>query len=92
MVNGRKLCFGSFSLVGVMLGYGDNPPLGSGTNLTPHSVGQEIHDRLVGMLRAGQIRPLVSEVRDYLELPQALLSMEERNTVGRVVMDFASGS
>ena len=92
MVNGRKLCFGSFSLVGVMLGYGDNPPLGSGTNLTPHAVGQEIHDKLVGMLRAGQIRPLVSEVRDYVELPQALLGMEDRNTVGRVVMNFGAGS
>ena len=48
IVNGRKLCFGSFSLVGVMLGYGDNPPLGSGTNLTPHSVGLQMHEHLVG--------------------------------------------
>jgi hypothetical protein len=44
------------------------------------------------MLRAGQIKPLVSEVRSYLELPQSLLAMEERNTVGRIVMDFGSGS
>lgn len=89
MVNGRKLCFGSFSVVGVMLGYGDNPPLGSGTNLTPYSVGLEVHEHLVEMLRAGQIRPLVSETYDYTKLPEALLRMEERDTVGRVVMDFA---
>jgi NADPH:quinone reductase len=93
MVNGRKLCFGSFSLVGVMLAYGETPPIGYGTNMTPYSVGLQVHERLVEMLRAGQIRPLVSEAYDYTELPEALLRMEDRGTVGRVVMDFAaSGS
>ncbi len=88
MVNGRKLCFGGFSLVGVMLAYGESPPIGYGTNMTPYSVGLQVHERLVGMLRAGQIRPLVSETYGYTKLPQALLRMEDRGTVGRVVVDF----
>ena len=82
----------NFSLGGVLLSYGESPPIGYGTNMTPYSVGLQVQERLVEMLRAGQIRPLVTETYDYAKLPEALLRMEDRSTVGRVVVDFASGS
>ncbi len=88
MVSGRALCFGNFSLVGVILAYGDAPAPGSGFNPTPYVVAVEIHDTLVGMLRAGQIRPLVSKSVPFEQLPQALDEMEERSTIGRVVVQI----
>jgi NADPH2:quinone reductase len=86
MVNGRALCFGNFSLVGVILAYGEAPPPGSGFNPTPYPVAKKIHDHLVDMLRAGTIRTLVSETVPFEQLPQALDRMEERATVGRIVV------
>ncbi len=86
MVNGRALCFGNFSLVGVILSYSPPPPPGLGYNPTPPEIGKQIHERLVGMLREGKIRPLVSKVVDFENLPQALEEMEARNTTGRVVV------
>jgi NADPH2:quinone reductase len=86
MVNGRALCFGNFSLVGVILAYGEAPPPGSGFNPTPYPVAKKIHDHLVDMLRAGTIRTLVSETVPFEQLPQALDRMEARATVGRIVV------
>ncbi len=86
MVNGRALCFGNFSLVGVILSYGDSPGPGSGFNPTPRVVAEKIHDHLVGMLRAGEIRTLVSKTVPFEQLPGALDEMESRRTVGRVVV------
>ncbi|HEX4016052.1 MAG TPA: NADPH:quinone oxidoreductase family protein [Frankiaceae bacterium] len=88
MVNGRALCFGNFSLVGVILSYGEAPPPGSGYNPTPYPIAKGIHEHLVELLRAGKIRTLVSETVPFQELPQALDRMEERATVGRIVVQI----
>ncbi len=86
MVNGRALCFGNFSLVGVILAYSRPGPAGFGFNPTPPEIGKEIHEKLVGMLRDGKIRPLVGKVVDFERLPEALDEMEARSTTGRVVV------
>lgn len=88
MVNGRTLCFGNISLMGVILSYRDpaSMPRGSGFNPTPPEVGDEIQDRLVGLLRDGRIRPLVGKTVPFEALPRALDDMEDRTTVGRVVV------
>ncbi len=90
MVNGRALCFGNFSLVGVILAYGDPVAPGSGFNPTPYSVAKQVHEHLVELLRAGQIRTLVSKTVPFEQLPQALDEMENRSTVGRVVVQIGA--
>jgi NADPH:quinone reductase len=90
IVNGRALCFGNFSLVGVILAYSDPSlvPPGSGFNPTPPQVGDEVHAHLVELLRAGRIRPLVGRVVPFEQLPEALEEMEARATMGRIVVQI----
>ena len=42
------------------------------------------------MLRSGQIRTLVSKTVPFEQLPQALDEMENRSTIGRVVVQIAA--
>ncbi|HEX4220299.1 MAG TPA: NADPH:quinone oxidoreductase family protein [Acidimicrobiales bacterium] len=87
MVAGRALCFGNISLMGVLLAYRDSPmPVGSGFNPTPRSVGDSVHEHLVTLLRAGRIHPLVGKSVPFEQLPLALEDMEERQTIGGVVV------
>ena len=85
----RQLCFGSISLVGVMLAYrADGPdtrPM-PGINMTPRSVGEEVQRSLVELLDAGRIRPVVGAVVPFEELPAALDAMEQRRTTGRTIV------
>lgn len=93
MVSGRTLCFGSFSIVGVILAYRETPmPVGSGFNPVPRSVGEDVQAHLVDLLRAGRIRPLVGKTVAFEELPSALEEMEARTTVGRIVVQMAPGA
>jgi NADPH2:quinone reductase len=80
----RALLFGNVSLVGVMLAYADPAPRG----ITPYSVGQEVHARLIDLLDAGRIRPVISERVPFESLPEALDRMEARGTTGRVVVEL----
>jgi NADPH2:quinone reductase len=88
LVNGRTLCFGNISILGVLLSYTDPAliPSGSGYNPTPRDTGLRIHDELIGLWRAGHIRPVLGAVEPFEELPAALERMENRATVGRVVI------
>lgn len=88
MVNGRTLCFGNISLLGVILTYRDPAlvPPGSGFNPTPPAVARQIHDQLLALLDQGQIHPVVGQTVPFEQLPAALDDMENRSTVGRVVV------
>jgi NADPH:quinone reductase len=92
MVNGRTLCFGNISLVGVILAYMDPAliPPGSGLNPTPPEVGEQVHAHLVELLRDGRIKPIVGDVVPFEQLPEALERMEARTTMGRVVVQIES--
>ena len=93
MVAGRALCFGNISLMGVLLAYrGSLLPAGSGFNPTPRSVGDAVHDHLVTLLRANRIRPLVGKTVPFEQLPMALEEMEDRTTIGRVVVHIRDTS
>jgi NADPH2:quinone reductase len=88
-VTGRTLCFGNIALVGVMLSYRSAPPARTGglnVNQMPRRVGDHVHEQLVGLLRAGRIRPVVGRTVPFDELPAALDEMEDRATIGRVVV------
>jgi len=93
MITGRELCFGSFSVCGVMLSYTSDPRLAraaTGFNITPRSVGEAVHTRLLDLLAAGSIRPVVGQEVDFADLPAALDAMEERKTMGRVVVHLTA--
>lgn len=86
-VTGRVLCFGSVSLMGVMLAYADpehaNPA--PGIHLTPRPVGEQVEAALEGLLAAGRIRPVIGETIAFEGIPAGLDRMEQRRTTGRVV-------
>jgi NADPH2:quinone reductase len=89
MVTGRELCFGSYSVCGVMLSYTSDPVLArraTGFNITPRVVGEAVHADLLRLLDEGTIRPVVGREVDFEDLPTALDAMEDRATVGRVVV------
>jgi NADPH2:quinone reductase len=90
MVSGRTLCFGNISLMGVLLAYRGSALVspGSGFNPTPRDVGEKVHAHLVELLRAGRIRPLVGKTVPFEDLPAALEEMEDRRTIGRVVVQI----
>jgi NADPH2:quinone reductase len=88
-VTGRQLCFGSYSVCGVMLSYTSDPVAArraSGFNITPRSVGEQVHAALVAMLADATFRPVVGDEVAFADLPAALDAMEDRATVGRVVV------
>lgn len=91
-VTPRTLCFGNFSMGGVMLSYTSHPDAvrtATGFNITSRRVGEEVHRGLVELLDAGRIAPVIGGVVPFAELPAALDRMEARDTIGRVVIDFA---
>ena len=88
-VTPRALCFGNFSVGGVLLAYTSHPEVArraTGFNITPRAVGEELHAGLIDLLGSGRIRPVVGATVGCEELPAALQAMEERRTVGRTVV------
>lgn len=88
-VTPRQLCFGNLAIAGVMLSYTSFPDgarAASGFNICPRSIGDEVHRSLLDLLDAGRIAPIVSEVVPFDRLPAALDAMEQRRTIGRVVV------
>jgi len=96
MVSGRTLCFGNFDLLGVILAYvepdllsyvGDFVPVPVPRFNPPTTdIGRQVQERLVEMLAAGTIHPVVGATVPFEGLPMALEEMEARRTVGRTVV------
>ncbi|HLG88750.1 MAG TPA: zinc-binding dehydrogenase [Alphaproteobacteria bacterium] len=89
----RALCFGSISLMGVMLAYAgdqraENPA--PGFHMLPRSVGERVQKSLEALLAEGRIRPVVGSVVPFDELPAALDRMDQRLTIGRTVVTLRS--
>jgi NADPH2:quinone reductase len=92
-VTPRPLMFGNFALLGVILAYTSSPVAikrATGWNFVPRAVGEEIHARLVELLDAGRIRPIIGATLPFTELPAALAALEQRNTMGRTVVELGS--
>jgi NADPH2:quinone reductase len=93
-VTPRRLCFGQFSIHGVLLSNTSDPIAArraTGFNITPRAIGEAVHARLLELLDAGAIHPIVGREVDFQELPAALDAMEDRATIGRVVVHGDSG-
>ena len=82
----RTLCFRNLSVLGVMLAYTSDPA--RARNLVTRDVGQQIHARLVALLDAGTIKPVIGGRVPFAELPAALDAMEDRATTGRVIVEL----
>jgi NADPH:quinone reductase len=88
-VTPRTLCFGNFSVGGVLLAYTSHPEAArraTGFNIAPRATGEKVHARLTGLLAAGRVHPVVGATVGCGQLPAALEAMEERRTVGRTVV------
>jgi NADPH2:quinone reductase len=97
MVSGRALCFGDFDLVGVILSYVDEqwlPYVNDGHLPVPvprfnpptTAMGRAVQAHLLELLEAGKITPIVGRTVPFEDLATALDDMENRSTVGRVVV------
>lgn len=86
-VTPRVLCFGSVSMMGVMLAYADpahaNPA--PGIHLTPRPVGEKVQAALEELLAEGRIRPVIGGRIAFEGIPAGLDRMEQRLTTGRIV-------
>jgi NADPH2:quinone reductase len=85
----RPILFGNFSLVGVCLAYVDDPlavKATVGSNFLSRADALTLHDRIVGLVASGAVRPIVGLEVPFDELPAALDAMEHRRTVGRIVV------
>ena len=83
------IAYGNFSLVGVCLVY-VNDPLGTrrmmGFNWPSRAEGQLAHATILELLRTGRIRTAVTRELSFDQIPEALESMERRETMGRLVV------
>jgi NADPH:quinone reductase len=57
-----------------------------GSNLASRAVGEELHAEILELIADGRVRPLVGLDVPFAELPVALDAMEQRQTVGRIVV------
>ena len=79
--------FGNVSVCGVMLAYvPDGFPETAGLGLWPRRVGERVQARLVELLDAKRIRPIVGRSAAYTELPAELERLERRETTGRTIL------
>ena len=88
----RPVLFGNFSLCGVCHAYVDDPrqlKRAAGFNFPSHSDGERVHARVLELVRSGQVWPVVGKQVRFDELPGALQTMADRQTVGRVVVEVA---
>ncbi|MDE3205824.1 MAG: NADPH:quinone oxidoreductase family protein [Acidobacteriota bacterium] len=89
----RAMAYGNFSLCGVCLVYVSDP-LGVrrtlGFNWPGRSEGQQAHRRILEMVRTGQLRPAVTRELTFDAIPAALEDMEQRRTMGRLVVRVGS--
>jgi NADPH2:quinone reductase len=85
----RPILFGNFSLVGVCLAYVDDPlavKAAVGSNFLSRADALTLHEQVLGLVSSGAVRPLVGLEVPFEQLPEALDAMEQRRTVGRVVV------
>jgi NADPH2:quinone reductase len=85
----RPILFGNFSLAGVCHAYVEDPVAFkrlSGHNFPSTADGRRLHGELVELLLDGSLRPVVDREVAFADLPHALEALEERETIGRVVV------
>ena len=90
----RPVLFGNFSLVGVCHAYADNPAelkRATNFNFPAHADGVRLHAKILELLLAGKLRPVIGEETEFAALPSALQRMADRKSTGRTVVHLAPG-
>jgi NADPH2:quinone reductase len=86
----RPLVYGNFSLAGVSLGYVEDAlrakMASPGYNCPSRADGERIHEQVIARIRQRAVRPIVGMALAFEALPEGLVALEERRTVGRVVV------
>ncbi len=91
----RRLATGNFKLCGVLLAYGDEnfvPAMkqAMGWNFCSHPLGKKIMAKIVDLVIAQKLKPVIGDVVGFEELPAALERMRDRATTGRVLIQLDS--
>ena len=85
----RPVLFGNFSLFGVCHAYAEDPreiKRALGYNFPSQADGERVHARILELIGDGRVHPVVGREVAFSDLPPALQSMADRQTVGRVVV------
>jgi len=87
----RRVLAGNMKLCGVLMAYADDvvAPMmkkAMGWNFCPDSLGEEIMARIVDLVRAKKLKPMIGETLSFETLPAAMARMRDRKTTGRVVV------
>lgn len=87
----RKVSMGNFSVLGVILGYGELPVdfRRFGLNMFGAEVGREVHAALLELVSARSVRPVVGRTITMDQVAAALDDHEQRRTMGRTVVTVA---
>lgn len=87
----RKVSMGNFSILGVILGYGELPVdfRRFGLNMFGAEVGRDVHAALLELVSAQSIRPVVGRTITMDQVAAALDDHEKRRTMGRTVVTVA---
>jgi len=87
----RKVSMGNFSILGVILGYGELPVdfRRFGLNMFGAEVGREVHAALLELVSAQSVRPVVRRTITMDQVAAALDDHEQRRTMGRTVVTVA---
>ena len=80
--------YGNFDLVGVCFAFVDSPRATRpfGMNFLSTAQGVDIWGRVLHLVRAGTIRPVIGQQVPFAEVPAALGALERRETMGRTVV------
>jgi len=86
----RRIALGNFKMCGVLLAYQspdavDFLKTGMGWNFPPQALGEQIMREIVSMVLAGRVKPVVGRVVGFGDIPSALDSMANRESVGRTI-------
>jgi NADPH2:quinone reductase len=89
----RKVSLGNFSVLGVILGYGELPLdfRRFGLNMFPAELGREVHAALLDLVASGAVRPVIGRQITMDEVAGALDDHEQRRTMGRTVVTIERG-
>jgi NADPH:quinone reductase len=90
----RPILFGNFSLVGVCLAYVDDPLVvkqAVGSNFLSRADAEHLHTEILDLIARDAVRPVVGLDVPFHDLPRALDAMEQRQTVGRIVVRVGDG-
>jgi NADPH2:quinone reductase len=87
----RKVSMGNFSVLGVLLAYGQSsrPMRRFGVSPNPPERGREVHAALRQLIAQGAIRPFVGRRINLSQVAAALEDHEQRRTSGRTVVDLS---